>query len=194
MKLKVVSILLIALAVLSLLGCSFNKAQKHMVVDAKGVSFESLEEMENAADAVLLVTRAKEEVPVIKYLDGERVYSAYTFSKSTIDKVLVDKTGTLNPGDSVRILENEAYDKKTNVVYHVGGYNMMKEGKKYLLFVSRHLDTDGQTYYVADGVQFGTISLEEDGRTSPPSGNGEKVDNSVYEGIWQEAKSKYLGG
>lgn len=64
------------------------------------------------------------------------------------------------------ILENEAYNEAENVVYHVAGYNKMVVGDEYLLFLRECQRSDGETYYVSAGVNYGTISLQEDQRIS----------------------------
>lgn len=64
-------------------------------------------------------------------------------------------------------------------------YSMMKEGAPYLLFLTRHIYSDNEEYYVAAGVHFGTVSLTEDGRTIRGR------DDSYFRPFWESAKEKF---
>mgnify|MGYP006916276132 CR=1 FL=1 len=69
---------------------------------------------------------------------------------------------------------------------------MMRVGKRYLLFL-RRVESGGSVYYVSSGVNYGTISLEEDGRDEVRYGeNGKQGDFSQYKSWWDEAKKKYI--
>ena len=157
-------------------------------VEAKTVSFESLEEMEGYADVILRAVRLDQEEPVVS--------GPYTFSKVKISKIYKDNAGELAEDREITVLENEVYDAAQDVVYHVAGYNMMVAGEEYLLFLRHNVLPDGKEYYVACGVNFGTISLTDDGRDRV-RGNEEpgpyEVDEPTPEmkTIWEEAKRKY---
>ncbi len=157
---------------------------KHKDLDAKIVSFESFREMEDYADVIVRVTREEQETPVI-VRSGENIVSGFTFSQVRIEKIHKDKTGRLQAGASIRVLENEFYDEQSKTVYHVAGYSMMKEGAPYLLFLKRNTYSDGEDYYTAAGVHFGTVSLSADGRTA------RGYDETVFRPFWDEAKKKY---
>ena len=68
----------------------------------------------------------------------------------------------------------------------------MEENCEYLLFL-RKSETDGKEYYVSLGVNYGTVSLSEDGREKiKKDSDGKKLaDFSDYEEIWKDAKEKY---
>ena len=157
---------------------------KHKDLDAKIVSFGSFREMEEYADVIVSVVRETQETPVI-VRSGENIVSGFTFSQVRIEKIHKDKTGRLQAGASIRVLENEYYDEQSKTVYHVAGYSMMKEGAPYLLFLKRNTYSDGEDYYTAAGVHFGTVSLSADGRTS------RGYDETVFRPFWDEAKKKY---
>ena len=157
---------------------------KHEKLDAKIVSFQTFGEMEEYADVIVRVTREDQETTVISR-SGENIVSGFTFSQVRIEKIYKDRTGTLQSGASVRVLENEFFDEKTNTVFHVAGYSMMKAGAPYLLFLKRNTAADGKEYYVAAGVHFGTVSLSEDGRTV------RDYDESTFRPFWDEAEKKY---
>jgi hypothetical protein len=104
----------------------------------------------------------------------------------------MDKTGRELEGKVITVLENEAVDEEAQTVYHISNYNMMVPGCEYLLFL-KECELNGETYYVASGVNCGTISVTEDGRDLV---RGKKdVKDPVfddYRALWEEAKNKYL--
>lgn len=186
-------LLLAALLAKPVFMAFLEKKPVHYSVSAKSVSFNALSEMEEYSDAIIRVEKLNEIEPVIKYSQNV-VYSGYTFSEVVVKDVYKSTGNVLEEGQKIRILENEFYDEKNDIVYHVGGYNMMEQGKEYLLFVTKHTYTDGTEYYVASGVNFGTISLEKDARMNVFSTRtGEQVNPFDYtKPIWDAAIEKYI--
>lgn len=119
--------------------------------------------------------------------------SGFTFSKIKITEIYQDKSDEYKVGDEITILENEVYDEANDIVYHIGGYNMMIVGDEYLLFL-HHAQTNGNDYFVASGVDCGTISLKTDERqkTYTTREGNHVVDFSVYQEIWNDALDKYI--
>lgn len=187
MKKNILVVLMIAL-LLSLCAC--NK-EEHSGIDAKTISFEDLQEMEDFSDIIVKGIRTEQEEPVIIKENGIFI-SGYTFSEFQISEIYKDNTEALKTDSIIIILENEIYDEEENIVYHIAGYNMMEEGKEYLLFLKKAA-VNGSDYYVAAGVNYGTVSLEEDKRMIVRTAeNGNIItDFREYEKIWQEAKNKY---
>ena len=159
----------------------------HREVKAKTESYESLAEMEKDADVILRAVRLDQEEPVWNGSSG------YTLSQVKISKIYEDKTGSLSLDDVIKVMENEVYDAASNTVFHVAGYNMMVVGDEYLLFLKKDKLPDGTEYYVACGVNYGTISTTTDGRDiSPKYPNGvDMLDISIYKDIWKDALNKY---
>ena len=159
----------------------------HREVEAKTESYESLAEMEKDADVILRAVRLDQEEPVWNGSSG------YTLSQVKISKIYEDKTGSLSLDDVIKVMENEVYDAASNTVFHVAGYNMMVFGDEYLLFLKKDKLPDGTEYYVACGVNYGTISTTTDGREiSPKYPNGvDMLDISIYKDIWKDALNKY---
>lgn len=183
--------ILVFLVITLLSGLCACGKEEHYGIEAKTISFEELQEMEDYSDVIVKGIRTGQEEPVI-IKENEIFISGYTFSKFQISEIYKDNTDTLSTNSVITILENEIYDEEENIVYHIAGYNMMEEGKEYLLFLNK--DTlNGSDYYVTAGVNYGTVSLEEDDRmTARSMENGNKItDFSEYEKIWQEAKNKY---
>jgi hypothetical protein len=164
----------------------------HVNINSKVVSYDTLSEMEADADLILRAERLDHEEPVLKYSDNN-LYSFWTFSQVRISKIYKDDTEELGEGQTITILENEVFDPKTNTVFHVSGYRMMVAGNEYLLFLQKGNRENGETYFVSCGVNFGTVSLSEDGRDiSPKYQNGsDMTDTKIFKEIWEEAKKKY---
>lgn len=164
----------------------------HVNINSKVVSYDTLSEMEADADLILRAERLDHEEPVLKYSDNN-LYSFWTFSQVRISRIYKDDTEELGEGQTITILENEVFDPKTNTVFHVSGYRMMVAGNEYLLFLQKGNRENGETYFVSCGVNFGTVSLSEDGRDiSPKYQNGsDMTDTKIFKEIWEEAKKKY---
>lgn len=187
---KKITILLSAAIMLCLAAC--GKAPKHYGMEAKTISFDSLEDMETFSEVIVRGIRMSGEAPTITS-ENENMVSGYTFSDFKVTELFKDTSNTLKKDSIITVLENEVYDEKENTVYHIAGYNMMVEGKEYLLFLDK--DTlDNQDYYVSAGVNYGTISLQKDGReTERLTRDGNTVtDISCYEPIWDAAKEKFI--
>lgn len=165
----------------------------HYGVDAKVKGFDTLDEMEEFADAIIRVTRKEGETSVVQY-SADVAQSGFSFSEVEVEEIYVDKTGEIQVGECIRMLENEYYSEKENIVYHVAGYNMMEANKEYLLFINKAEYTDKSIYYVASGVIFGTISLESDNRAVARRNiyNEVVMDLEVAEPLWKSAIEKYI--
>lgn len=184
---------LLAVGTVLLLNSALSKEPDHYSVSAKTIRFSSLEEMEEYADVIIKATRTGEEKSVVKYNQGA-VYSGYTFSTVKIEAVYKDVAGSLETGQELRILENEFFDENENIIYHVAGYHMMEEGKEYLLFLNQHMYSGGKAYYVAAGINFGTVSIQNDNRTAIYTTREGQIENPFEEikPIWEAALAKYI--
>ncbi len=181
---------LVLILILILTGC--QEEVNHYGIEAKTPSFDTLQEMEDYCSIIVRVTRMDQETPIIKESRGEMV-SGYTFSEVRIEEIFKDSSNTLEVGNTIRILENEIFYESENSIYHVAGYNMMEEGKEYLLFLTNHIYTDNNPYYVAAGINYGTVSLEDDNRSTVYlTREGSNInDFSAMQPIWEEALEKY---
>lgn len=166
---------------------------EHRGIEAKTPSFDTLDEMEDASPVIVQVRKLDKEEPVITKNPRGLVLSCYTFSEVEITNIYKDSTGMLSIGDIITILENETYDKESHTIYHVDGYNKMVPGKSYLLFLSNHT-LESRVYYVAAGINYGTVSLDNDGRSvSQRSIDGYSIsDFSYYQDLWEDAREKYI--
>ena len=183
-----------------LIGCSSSKSAISFSKSANNVNYEAkidgvsdLVEMEEKSDLIVTVERLGEDEPVIKRSDGY-IVSFYTLSQVRIDDIFSDSTGKMEKGNIIRVLENEAYDEESCKSLHAEGYCMMEEGKRYLLFLGKA--PQDMDYYYSVGVNYGTISLEDDGRDERViSEDGTKYKDLTEDinDIWGEAKNKYIG-
>jgi hypothetical protein len=176
-------------------GCG-RSGIKHVNIDAKTLSFETLTEMEDFSDLIIEGIRMEQETPDITYENGIRI-SGYTFSQTEISEIYKGAESMLNAGDNITILENEYYIPEENTTYHVAGYNMMQNGRKYLLFLKGNIHPDGFVYYVAAGVNYGTVALNEDGDSAIQSSLFSDTDSqdeslSYVRPIHEAAMQKYV--
>ncbi len=182
--------ILVCLCLIVFASCA-QKAE-HCGVDAKTVSFESLEDMEEYSTVIVRATRLEGEEGIIAKQDGH-IASGYSYSTVKITEIYKDTSGQLQAGDEITLLENEVYDEEENIVYHIAGYNMLVPEEEYLLFLTKNA-AEGTDYYVAAGVNYGTVSLGEDGRTAQRKdsrGNTISQFDDCAE-IWEAAKEKYI--
>ncbi len=168
------------------------KNPEHYGVEAKTVYFATLEEMDEYATVIVKATRLEGEKAVLAKQDGY-ITSGYSYSTVKITEIYKDISGQLQAGDEITLLENEVYDEEENIVYHIAGYNMMVPEEEYLLFLTKNT-ANGSDYYVSAGVNYGTVSLGEDGRTiQRKDSRGNAVSEfSAYTEIWEAAKEKYI--
>lgn len=159
---------------------------KHEVISAKEVYYESLEELEEHSVLVVRGVRQNGEKPVVNMVNGTPT-TVYSLSEFEITEIYEDKTGIYKVGDVITIYENAAYVESLNIIEHVAGYDMMVSGCEYLLFLNVAIEGSKPIYIAGN---YGTVSLEEDGRYSMIAELGGDV--KEYKKIWDEAKEKYI--
>ena len=140
-------------------------------------SINSLEELEG--DAVLIVRG--------KRVDEDTEGTKSTLSKFVINEIYKDEKGGYCEGDIITICEDEYYEENT-VICHINGYDMMVAECQYLLILSIY-DMEQEIYY---GGNYGTISLENDGRYTEEYMGELNFNIEKYTYIWDLAKQKYI--
>ena len=178
---------------IALVACN-NTTVTHNNSDAKMPGYETLSELEEAAEQILRVKKTNVENPVIKR-SGGYIISAWTFSDVEILDIYKDISDSLKVGETVSVLENEAYDKETNTVEHVNGYIKMVPEYEYLLFLRKSEYNNGDIYYVSLGLNQGTVSLQNDGREeSINTISGESINNETAtdKEVISEIRNKYI--
>lgn len=189
---KIIAYIIMTLSI-ALVACN-NTIIKHNNADAKMPYYETLNELEESAEQIIRVKKTDVENPVIKRSEGHLI-SAWTFSDVEILDIYKDISDSLKVGETVSILENEAYDKETNTVEHVNGYIKMVPGYEYLLFLRASEDDNGEKYYVSLGLNLGTVSLQNDGREeSINTISGESINNETAtdKELISEIRNKYI--
>lgn len=192
-------------AVLSLSACAADETQtkdnsanasKHEDIEAKVVSFESFEEMDNNSGIVVKVIKedsTKDRILIDRH-NGKPVFGC-TLSKVKVLNVYKDESKEILPGQEITIYENEYYDEESDITYHVEGYQAIKVGEERLLFFEeKNIMQDKTEYYTPQGVYYGNISLSADGSAAVLKRHGDEEytpSQDVVE-IWEAAKAKYL--
>ncbi|MED1267764.1 hypothetical protein P4U03_14305 [Bacillus mycoides] len=144
---------------------------KSLVLDAKIDEFQNLNAVEEKTEIIVVGKKVKQEEPTIVYNKEGRIDIAYTLSNFAIDKVISGDSVT--PGTEITILENEAYNKKVDMTYHIAGYELMEKDKEYLLFL-RKSQTD--PYYLITGVNYGKVPLKDENSSLKKSLNNANTD------------------
>lgn len=192
---KKTKILLSALALIILLSlsrCNNNekntansKEPEDVFVSAKTDLYESIEELENASDLIVIGTKVKELESNVVYDENEVYQIAYTYSSFQIDEIVSNKVKESNK--EITIFENQAYDKKYNQILHIAGYTNMLEGNKYILY----LELADEGYYIPLALTAGKVLLtnSEINDTKLKMKNGR--DDEIVEKLHKEIQRKY---
>lgn len=167
---------------------------KHLFLDARYPTYENIDELEKDTDEIVIAEKISQNEPTVLYGSNGTIDIAYTLSDFKVSKVI--KGAKLTVSNEFTMLENEAYNSKVGYIYHIGGYQIIKEGRNYLLFLSQS-ETD--PWYLVTGVNVGKVDLTSDETDYPESVR--KVDTPVArdikatyaedEKIRQEAREKY---
>lgn len=158
-KIKRISIMCIAviLVLFSITACLNKTGDKevvHKIADAKPVWYNTVDKMEAASDLIIVATKISEVDPYVEKNEGGIVIG-YTLSDFKVKESIKTDEFTEN-GSVITVLENEFIDKENNTIYHIGGYQKMKENNEYLLFLKKSEDED---YYFPLANNLGTIPI-----------------------------------
>ena len=192
---KKTKILLSALALiilLSLSGCNNNekntansKEPENVFVSAKTDLYESIEELENASDLIVIGTKVKELESNVVYDENEVYQIAYTYSSFQIDEIVSNKVKESNK--EITIFENQAYDKKYNQILHIEGYTNMLEGNKYILY----LELAEEGYYIPLALTAGKVPLTNSEINGTKLKMKNARDDGIVEKLHKEIQRKY---
>ena len=165
----------------------------HMVVDSKMREYNELNDVESESDVIIVAEKIKQSEPIVERDELGNLLIVYTLSDVKVEKVI---QGDIEPNTTISVFENEGYDDKTAMNYHIAGYEMMKTGNKYLLFLRKSKTHDN---YIPSGLSYGKVPLGEEQsqlRNSINSANTEYSHelNGVYETVQEihkDALNKY---
>ena len=137
---------------------NFAENSTDISVEAKVDEYQSLEAIENNVEIIVKVEKTSEEEPIIWRNEHGSVYFVGTIGNVKITEIYKNESDRqLETGDTIPVFENEAYDSKENVTYHVADYKKMSEGKEYILFLNY---SDGDQWYVLCSAVWGKYPLD----------------------------------
>ena len=136
-----------------------NNTIKEEVVCAKVDNYDNIEELKEDADIIITGTKINEEPSQVFYAENGCINLGYTLSDIRIDSInTTTPNSALSVGDTIKILENEFFDEKSNTNYHIDGYCKMKNNESYMLFLRYSEDN---AWYIPLGVVFGKVPIDE---------------------------------
>lgn len=191
-KTKILLSVLALIILLSLFGCNNNekntansKEPENVFVSAKTDLYESIEELENASDLIVIGTKVKELESNVVYDENEVYQIAYTYSSFQIDEIVSNKVKESNK--EITIFENQAYDKKYNQILHIEGYTNMLEGNKYILY----LELAEEGYYIPLALTAGKVPLTNSEINGTKLKMKNARDDEIVEKLHKEIQRKY---
>lgn len=167
MKKRIIIGLILSFMALSACGTNTSNEKEadsisDVGVDAKIDSYNSVDEMEEDADCIVIGKKVKVSDTVCNRDSNGDFIGGYSLSEFTLSEVSKDKTGKLSEGDTIIVLENEVYDEKTGKTYHIADYTAMNTEDEYILYLSFNIFRDGQEYYTPLAAIYGTVCLGDD--------------------------------
>jgi hypothetical protein len=121
--------------------------------------------------------------------DGEMVSGFYSISDVEVKKVFKNANNEKVSKDiTIKVLENGAYDEKTNTIFGSAGYQLMKKNKNYVLFLKKDPAT-GQ--YFVKGAVFGKVAIDSQDIEYGDKGHVKEYMKENVEKITKEVKKKY---
>ncbi len=190
MRKKSTAVIVFCLVALSLFYYATAKKEV-VVIEAKTVGFASFEELD-AASPIIVIGEKIEEVGTEMYrskLSG-KVFAGHTKSEFLIQKILKNE---FNPkiveSKTIQILESSVFNPEDNKIYSINGYENMKNGDKYLLF----LDNEENGLFVTRGITFGKVPLSNNGiEIHSITKEEEESKQRLFGEIFKQAREKYM--
>lgn len=130
----------------------FDDYANEIDMDAFKAEYDTLENMINDSDFII---RGRKVSSSLCGLDEDYMYSLT--AKFEVDTVLDDKTGKDIP-DKIKVNESILVDEKRECYTYVGGYNYMKVGNEYILFLKKAK----KGYYNIAGGAYGKVPVNPD--------------------------------
>ncbi|MCC5889866.1 MAG: hypothetical protein JJU01_04790 [Alkalibacterium sp.] len=128
-----------------------------LVVGAQSETFLTLDDVEEASDIIIIGEKTAQGESHI--INNEEGVAAIPYTPSEIRVQRVIRGNEELEGQTITILENEAYDSERFLVLHAAGYEMMEIGNRYLLMLK---DTNVAPYYLITGLSYGKIPLHKE--------------------------------
>lgn len=191
---KFVFTIFLTILCLTFYGCDNNtksgtvsNAPEDVYLSAKTDSYDSIENLENSSDLIVIGTKTKELESNVLYDENGIYQIAYTYSSFKIDEVI--KNRIKETSQEIKIFENQAFDKKNNEVLHIAGYVNMIEGNNYILY----LRFAEEGYYIPLAVTFGKVPLtnSEINKIRIKMRNDDTNSNEVIDNLHKDIQKKY---
>ena len=159
---------------------------KDVTASAKVVTYQSLAEMEEKADLIVIGKKTEGDLYVQKSVSG---HSYLAYSRFQLGTILKDKLGGAEKGQEILVLEMDVPDEEEGIRYHVDDYTAMNREDDYILFLTYNPNSYPK-YYTIMGVNTGVCCLGDDYKMkSYGTDTHEDVD------AWrEEIRQKYLFG
>ena len=156
------------------------------MIDAKVDGYDSLEEIEDKVSIIVKAKKVPENPSMIRKNSEENIRFTGTIGNVEILEIYKNTSGkNLKISDEIPILENEAYNKAENVVYHVAGYRKMEQDKEYMLFLEYSED---DSWYVPCSAIWGDIHWMRMKCCSFK--RRQRAQIMKKKGVWTESKKK----
>lgn len=162
-----------------------------VVIDAKVDGYDSLEEIEDKVSIIVKAKKVSENPSMIRKNGEENIRFTGTIGNVEILEIYKNTSGKdLKISDEIPILENEAYNKAKNVVYHVAGYRKMEQDKEYMLFLD-YSEDDG--WYVPCSAIWGKYPLDANEMLlfQEKTTRANYEEKGLLDGIQKEVLGKY---
>ncbi|MBB3905939.1 hypothetical protein [Anoxybacteroides rupiense] len=167
---------------------SSKPIEKKIISDhAKTDSFESLNGLEQKSPIIVIGKKVgKLSTQVRKSKVNPDLVSGWTESEFLIKKVIKNEENNEKIKVNSKITIGEMSFEYNGVIHTVNGYEEMKNGKDYLLFL---VEQDG--LFATRGVTFGKIPLDNTDLEIYSEGGLEDSHLSEISSIFKEARKKY---
>lgn len=190
-KFIIALVLLLGLGTFTFFKVKSPLPPSNMVVSsAKLISqYNTANAMVNSSPVIVIGVKGSEKVD-FSYDDAGMIDRYGTVSEFKVKKVIKNETGnTIKDKETISVLENAAYDKKTNKLYSVEGYQLMNENKRYILFLQPNKSTWGPYVdsYEIKGVVYGKFAF---GKDKKERNNQDSIESSAYAGDMKKDHDK----
>ncbi|TXC79014.1 hypothetical protein FS935_22225 [Metabacillus litoralis] len=160
---------------------TYNSMQPVKIIEGHGKHevFSNVEEMEKGSKLIVIGQRLSKEDTTILDDGFGGVMGGYTISDFKVKKVVKNTTDhEFEKKDVIQVLENAAIETNLlgkKVSYFQEGYELMKKGKHYVLFLDESNSDPGT--FIPVGAIYGKAPLEASGGTLEFKGDDEHDDH-----------------
>lgn len=141
------------------MACAESTETKHVVDNAKIVSYESADAVIAASELIVEVKKLSEK-PLSFPLENDKT-DDFTLPTVEVIKVIQPMSGkNISIGDKIPVLESEWFDAKLGIVHHTEGYVKMQSDKAYTLCLGYNDIGENSNFY-PNGLLYGKIPHDQ---------------------------------